>query len=191
MSRGDAETMTLSFRRSLVETMSIQERDDSCHCFGCRETSRRISTFGNERQSHGSLLAQSAPWQAASRAYIVNDVESMEREPILHLFSTFLTTAKYIIILFNFPFLSALAQEFDMPARVLPESTVRPVWTSDNGSMARETALTRWPRLVQGMIDDVTATAKISVKLRESEAEELITQLMSLKDDIIADAALK
>jgi damage-control phosphatase, subfamily III len=78
-----------------------------------------------------------------------------------------------------------------MPARTLPESSVRPVWTSDDGSMARETALTRWPRLVQAMTDDITATAKASIEPQLSEAEELITHLMSLKGEIIADAALK
>ena len=31
----------------------------------------------------------------------------------------------------------------------------REVWTSEKGSMARETAITRWPGIVQNMIDDV------------------------------------
>ena len=78
-----------------------------------------------------------------------------------------------------------------MPARMLPDSIVRPIWTSDDGSMARETALTRWPRLVQGMIDDMTATANASIKPQQSELEEFITHLMSLKGEIMADAALK
>lgn len=78
-----------------------------------------------------------------------------------------------------------------MPARTLPESSERPVWTSDDGSMAQETALTRWPRIIQAMIDDMNATAEASIEPQVSEVEELITHLISLKGEIIANAALK
>jgi hypothetical protein len=44
-----------------------------------------------------------------------------------------------------------------MPSATNPELP-REVWTSEEGSMARETAITRWPKIVQNMIDDVEET---------------------------------
>ncbi|KAK3297931.1 uncharacterized protein B0H64DRAFT_320441 [Chaetomium fimeti] len=41
-----------------------------------------------------------------------------------------------------------------MPSATCPE-TLREVWTSERGSMAHETATTRWPKIVQNMVDDL------------------------------------
>src|SRR5690349_14463861 len=49
---------------------------------------------------------------------------------------------------------------------VCPHPSVKPtahpvrdvVWTSDDGTMAKQTATTRWPSIMQDMIDDVAQT---------------------------------
>ncbi|KAM5526570.1 Protein-glutamate O-methyltransferase C1393.13 [Fusarium oxysporum f. sp. phaseoli] len=78
------------------------------------------------------------------------------------------------------------------------------VWTSNRGSMAHETAKSRWPKLVQGMIDDVRVTgAELapsraldeinSIERRLGRLREEITGMIScgdpLEDDGSADIA--
>ncbi|KAK3703638.1 Hairy/enhancer-of-split with YRPW motif protein 2 [Vermiconidia calcicola] len=57
--------------------------------------------------------------------------------------------------------------------------------------MARDTALNRWPRIVQAMVDDVTFAAKSTNEPQRLEAEELTKSLDSIREEIVADAALK
>jgi hypothetical protein len=44
----------------------------------------------------------------------------------------------------------------------MPSATmknIRSVWTSDEGSMAKQTAETRWAKIIQGTVDDIGETA--------------------------------
>lgn len=69
---------------------------------------------------------------------------------------------------------------------------VRPVRTSDPGTMAEETARVRWPRIVQDMIDDVEQTVQdqaLSSSMKE-EGIAIVQKLKTLKSDIIEDKSL-
>lgn len=69
---------------------------------------------------------------------------------------------------------------------------VKSVWTSDEGTMARETAISRWPRLVQNMIDDVSITgAKLSPSSALDEIKSIQRELEYLKSEIINDDKLQ
>lgn len=66
------------------------------------------------------------------------------------------------------------------------------VWTSDPGTMAQETAKYRWPRLVQGMVDDVFETStELPPSPALDEIKSIQTKLHNLKDEIIADGELR
>lgn len=69
----------------------------------------------------------------------------------------------------------------------------RPVWTSDEGTMAQETANSRWPKIVSGMIDDVESEIAISSNSppKRDEGREIVEQLHALKEDIENEAALR
>ncbi|KAF7128255.1 hypothetical protein CNMCM5793_002797 [Aspergillus hiratsukae] len=58
---------------------------------------------------------------------------------------------------------------------------VRAVWTSDKGSMAKETAETRWAKIIQGTIDDVGETAAAEDVDGQKRAESIAIQI-ALKD---------
>ena len=70
--------------------------------------------------------------------------------------------------------------------------SVRSVWTSDDGTMAKETAARRWPVIVQGMIDDVQLTCdQESSESVKAEGGDIVRQLNDLRQDIMADARLQ
>ncbi|KAH7189777.1 hypothetical protein BKA60DRAFT_626517 [Fusarium oxysporum] len=61
----------------------------------------------------------------------------------------------------------------------------RSVWTSDHGSMAHETAKSRWPTIVQGMIDDVRATgAELAPSRALDEINSIESSLTRLREEI-------
>lgn len=67
----------------------------------------------------------------------------------------------------------------------------RSVWTSDDGSMAQETAKFRWPKLVEGMIHDVRAAGSELVTSRAYDEITLIERSLGrLKKEINDDAPL-
>lgn len=68
---------------------------------------------------------------------------------------------------------------------------VRGVWTNDAGSMAAETAKTRWPHTVQNMVDDVSRTAASASEKVAAEGKVIAAALTSLKAEIEDDAQLK
>ncbi|KAF5982071.1 DUF89 domain-containing protein [Fusarium coicis] len=71
-------------------------------------------------------------------------------------------------------------------------ATPRSVWTSDNGSMAQETAKSRWPKLVQGMIDDVRVTgAELAPSHALDDIRSIEISLERLKDEITGDCRLR
>ncbi|KAH7175069.1 uncharacterized protein B0J16DRAFT_273343 [Fusarium flagelliforme] len=72
------------------------------------------------------------------------------------------------------------------------ETTTTPsVWTSDPGTMAQETAKFRWPKLVQGMVDDVCETStELPPSPALDEIKSIQTKLHNLKDEIISDGEL-
>ncbi|KAL7916925.1 hypothetical protein GGI35DRAFT_51305 [Trichoderma velutinum] len=73
------------------------------------------------------------------------------------------------------------------------EITIVPaVWTSDRGTMAQETAKSRWPTLVQGMIDDVCITgAELRPSLALEEIKSIQRRLQRLREEIISDDKLR
>jgi damage-control phosphatase, subfamily III len=67
----------------------------------------------------------------------------------------------------------------------------RSVWTSDPGSMAHETAKSRWPKLVQGMIDDVRVTgAELAPSRALDEINSIERSLERLREEITGDDQL-
>lgn len=58
---------------------------------------------------------------------------------------------------------------------------VRAVWTSEKGSMAKQTAESRWPKIIQGTIDDVGKTAAAEDVDEQKRAEGIAIQI-ALKD---------
>lgn len=65
------------------------------------------------------------------------------------------------------------------------------VWTSNEGTMANETAKYRWPKLVQGMIDDVCITSAELPSSRALEEIKLIQRkLQELREEILNDGRL-
>ncbi|KAH7179096.1 uncharacterized protein B0J16DRAFT_308131 [Fusarium flagelliforme] len=69
--------------------------------------------------------------------------------------------------------------------------SVKPAWTSDQGSMALRTAQSLWPKVVQDTIDDVSSTSKsISPSPRLEELKSIQGRLESLQTEIINDVEL-
>jgi hypothetical protein len=69
---------------------------------------------------------------------------------------------------------------------------VKSVWTSDEGTMAKETAETRWPKLVQNMIDDVSSTSNnVSPSRALDEIKSIQAKLECLQAEIINDDELQ
>ncbi|KAH6697292.1 DUF89 domain protein [Plectosphaerella plurivora] len=68
----------------------------------------------------------------------------------------------------------------------------REIWTSEEGSMAFETARSRWPKIVQGMIDDVEQTVKElpSNGKRSQHGLQIRDMLKQLKSHIEHDKPL-
>lgn len=69
---------------------------------------------------------------------------------------------------------------------------VREVWTSDEGTMAQQTAASRWPKIVQGMIDDFgekATTASDAQKLAESIAIQISRK--EIKNDMEQNKPLR
>ncbi|KAM5526463.1 duf89 domain-containing protein [Fusarium oxysporum f. sp. phaseoli] len=65
------------------------------------------------------------------------------------------------------------------------------VWTSNRGSMAHETAKSRWPKLVQGMIDDVRVTgAELAPSRALDEINSIERRLGRLREEITGDDQL-
>lgn len=58
---------------------------------------------------------------------------------------------------------------------------VRAVWTSEKGSMAKQTAESRWPKIIQGTIDDVGKTAAAEDVDEQKRVEGIAIQI-ALKD---------
>ena len=70
---------------------------------------------------------------------------------------------------------------------------VRAVWTSDKGTMARDTALFRWPKIVQGIIDDVRQRLDepgLDCKV-DNEGPGIQIALLQLRNDIQQDQPLR
>lgn len=74
----------------------------------------------------------------------------------------------------------------------LPE-VARPVWTSDEGTMAQETARTRWEGIVQNMVDTVGSfMAKNTLRPQQkAEALDIQHQLRILRQEIISNGRLQ
>jgi hypothetical protein len=71
-------------------------------------------------------------------------------------------------------------------------SIPKAVWTNDAGSMAQDTARTRWPQTVQKMVDDVAESLKSCSDIAKlAEGKSIMAHLCALKDAISNDAAIK
>lgn len=75
----------------------------------------------------------------------------------------------------------------------MPSATekVRAVWTSDKGSMAQQTAVTRWPKIIQGTIDDVGETAADLDKEKQAESISIRIALKEIRNEIEQDKPLR
>lgn len=72
-----------------------------------------------------------------------------------------------------------------MPSSTRPAGQIREVWTSDSGSMAKETAASRWPKIVQDMIEDIEqAMAKPITVLQIRTGLSAQKELKKLKEEI-------
>ncbi|KAJ5132170.1 hypothetical protein N7448_006328 [Penicillium atrosanguineum] len=69
---------------------------------------------------------------------------------------------------------------------------VRSVWTSEEGSMAKQTAETRWAKIIQGTVDDIGETAAMENIDDQKRAESIAIQiaLKELKKEIEKNNAL-
>ncbi|KAB5536269.1 hypothetical protein GE09DRAFT_1006503, partial [Coniochaeta sp. 2T2.1] len=77
-----------------------------------------------------------------------------------------------------------------MPSAAYPEGT-REVWTSEEGSMARETAITRWPKIVQNMVDDVEESlGQFDNPAQIEEGRRIQATLRIIKNEIMQDKPL-
>jgi hypothetical protein len=74
---------------------------------------------------------------------------------------------------------------------VYPTEEVRAVWTSDQGSMAHQTAVTRWPKIVEGTVDDLDETAASSDKNKRAEWATLRIALQEIMHEIERNEPLK
>nr|KAK5451293.1 Hairy/enhancer-of-split with YRPW motif protein 2 [Exophiala xenobiotica] len=79
-----------------------------------------------------------------------------------------------------------------MPSAIPSGHPVPSVWTSDEGSMAQVTAATRWPKIVQDMIEDIGETARLS-HVPEVKAESMAIQiaLKDMKNEIQENKSLR
>ena len=78
-----------------------------------------------------------------------------------------------------------------MPAAIALEP-LREIWTSEEGSMARLTALTRWPKIVQGMVDDVEQSINNSTDPEhEREGRKIKVALQQLREEMLRNGPLK
>jgi hypothetical protein len=69
---------------------------------------------------------------------------------------------------------------------------VREVWTSDDGTMAKETARKRWPKIVQGMIDDVAETTMETRNAAvQDEADTIKSALKEIKEEMLQNKFLR
>jgi hypothetical protein len=57
--------------------------------------------------------------------------------------------------------------------------------------MAQQTAITRWPNIVQGMIDDVEKTAATASPSRQESARAIVQSLSDMKNEIAKDQTLR
>lgn len=73
-----------------------------------------------------------------------------------------------------------------MPSATMNAQEVRAVWTSDEGSMAKQTAENRWAKIIQGTIDDIgeTATAENFDVQKRAESIAIQIALKELKKGI-------
>ncbi len=72
-----------------------------------------------------------------------------------------------------------------MPSSIRPADQVKEVWTSDDDTMAKQTASTRWPGIVQDMIHDVGHTAaQMPDGPPKSESYAIQMALKRMKDEI-------
>lgn len=79
-----------------------------------------------------------------------------------------------------------------MPSSVSPADQVKEVWTSDYGTMAKQTAATRWPGIVQDMIYDVGQTvARMHDGPQQAEGFAIQRALKQMKDEMLQNEVLR
>lgn len=78
-----------------------------------------------------------------------------------------------------------------MPGSIDLAEGIRQVWTSDIGSMAQETAVSRWPKTVQNIADDVRRHAVIAGGDMQAEAPVIVDAVLAMGEDILKDRPLQ
>lgn len=77
-----------------------------------------------------------------------------------------------------------------MPGSINIADNIREVWTSDNGSMAQETALSRWPKTVQNVADDIKRHAVRAGGEAQAESSAIVDAILAMREDILKDRPL-
>lgn len=67
-----------------------------------------------------------------------------------------------------------------MPSATVNTEEVRAVWTSEKGSMAKQTVENRWPKIIQDTIDDIGEAAAAG-DVQEQKRMESIAIRIALK----------
>jgi hypothetical protein len=77
-----------------------------------------------------------------------------------------------------------------MPSTTYSEP--KEVWTSEEGSMARETAIKRWPDIVQKMIDDMEQSfGQSDVQEQIEEGRRIQATMRIIKNEIMQNKPLQ
>lgn len=69
-----------------------------------------------------------------------------------------------------------------------PAYARRESWTSFQGSMARETATSRWPSIVSGMVNELEDLLLELTSQQGTEGRAIIQKLISIKTEIVSGA---
>lgn len=152
---------------------------------------RRNSLFSNPSSHSRTFLTTSRPRRPLSQKNI--DLPNLLLHfPLGRL--SYITTGLYTHGLLSLVLHLILIEHIAaaMPGPVSLAEQVKEVWTSDEGSMAKDTATNRWPKIVQGMVDDVAETAATAVdRAQQEEAVSIQASLKEIKDDMLQNRVLR
>lgn len=68
---------------------------------------------------------------------------------------------------------------------------VKQVWTNDEGTMAWETARSRWVHTVHNMVEDVKSSLRSRGPEQRAEGELLVSRLLLLEGDVEQDELIR
>lgn len=86
-------------------------------------------------------------------------------------------------------FLLIIIRSFFVMNQTQPE--YKQVWTNDEGTMAWETARSRWANTIQNMADDLKSSLSGASPEQRAEGELLLSRLLGLKEDVEQDKPIR